>query len=448
MTVQVSDHKASPPRKMPDSEIRWALLERVIASSPLRQAARLRELLTYVGRRSLKDGHDQVHEQEIGCAVFGRPEGYDTALDNIVRTNVSYLRKRIDAYFEAEGLQETLIMEIPRGSYLPVFHYRQIEPPTVPEPPVPVVPAASEMPEAVPDAPANLRQRRWMPTALIAAGAVILALVCGCISLWMQNRAIERTFYPWHYEPSLAAFWSGLLNSNRETDIVMSDAFLKLAQDLTKKSFTLNDYISGDYIRQVMTQEKDPEVLGILNKVSSWRSSNGNHLKLAQRILALDPRGKSIHLYYSRDYSPDRFEQDNVILLGSQLTNPWDELVAGRMNFIPKFDSNDITAITNRTPAAGEQASYSRSDSIGYCVIAYLPNPGSSGKILLIQGTSVESTEAGGDFLLSEDRLSEFQKMLHQTGFPYFEVLLKTSQVRGTALTATIETYRTYPNLR
>ena len=49
------------------------------------------------------------------------------------------------------------------------------------------------------------------------------------------------------------------------------------------------------------------------------------------------------------------------------------------------------------------------------------------------------------DFLLSEDRLSSFQKTLHVTQFPYFEVLLKTSQVKGTPLTATVEAYRTYP---
>jgi hypothetical protein len=79
-------------------------------------------------------------------------------------------------------------------------------------------------------------------------------------------------------------------------------------------------------------------------------------------------------------------------------------------------------------------------------VVAYLPNPDHDGKVLLLEGTSSEATEAAGDFLLS-DKFSAFHQMLHTTGLPYFEVLLKTSQVRGTPLTVTIEAYRTYPAL-
>ena len=105
-------------------EDRWRLLERVVGSVHLRRAPRLREFLAYVGSRSLKEGRTQIHEQEIGVDVFGRPTSYDTSVDNIVRANATELRKRIEAYFETEGVNETLLMEIPRGSYVPVFWRR------------------------------------------------------------------------------------------------------------------------------------------------------------------------------------------------------------------------------------------------------------------------------------------------------------------------------------
>ena len=94
---------------------------------------------------------------------------------------------------------------------------------------------------------------------------------------------------------------------------------------------------------------------------------------------------------------------------------------------------------------AGEQKVYTHTDSDGYCVVAYLPNPNSSGKVLIVEGTTVEATEAGGDFLLSESQLSSFQKMLRVESLPYFELLLKTSQVKGTPLIAKVQAYRTYP---
>jgi hypothetical protein len=66
---------------------------------------------------------------------------------------------------------------------------------------------------------------------------------------------------------------------------------------------------------------------------------------------------------------------------------------------------------------------------------------------MLMEGTGAEATEAGGDFLLSEDQLSNFMRTLRFTKLPYFEVLLRVSSVRGTPLTASIEAHREYSNL-
>jgi len=54
--------------------------------------------------------------------------------------------------------------------------------------------------------------------------------------------------------------------------------------------------------------------------------------------------------------------------------------------------------------------------------------------------TASQATVPGGDFLLSEDKFSGLEKIVHSSGMPYFEVLLKTTQARGTPIAATIET--------
>jgi hypothetical protein len=306
----------------PTSEACWALLERVIASVQLHRAPRLREFLSYVGRRSLKDGCTQVHEQEIGVEVFGRPEGYDTSVDNIVRANATELRKRIEAYFDSEGLNETLIMEIPRGSYVPVFRNRPAKADLTLEPLVSVGVAAFESaaPVDVESASPDFGRRRWMLPALIISGTIIVVLASACMALWIQNRDLDRSFYAWRYSPSLSTCWSEFLGTHRDTDVIMSDAFIKLAEGRTGKPFTLDDYANGNYINQLLAQEKNPEVHSILTAVSSWRSSNENHLILARRFLTLDPLGKNIHLYYARDYTPELLKQDNAILLGGRVT--------------------------------------------------------------------------------------------------------------------------------
>jgi len=433
------------PEAIPDSEACAALLERILASSQLRRTGRLQKLLSYLGDCALKDDCGQLHEHEIGAAVFGRPDVYDTSVDNIVRVCASALRKRLEAYFNSEGMHETVIMEIPRGGYVPVFRYRAVEPQTITEPAIPSTAPVSEQAEAIPEVLQTSDQRRWMPAALIVAGLIIIGLATCCVALWVQNRAVHRSLYPWKYDPTVADFWSGFLDQNRDTDIITPDMSFGLIQSMTNTPLTLKEYLSKDYLNKL--QITNPTMRADVVLADSWSLGNPGQFWLAHRILGLDPLSKNLHLYSARDYEASLIKRDNVILIGNRVGNPWDELFEGRMNFIGKYEYHGNYEVINRAPAAGEQKIYTPGITSGYCVVAYLPNPSNDGKVLLIEGSGSGGTEAGGDFLLSEELLSNFQKMLHVTRFPYFEVLLKSTQMSKTPLTVTIVTYRVYPNL-
>ena len=429
----------------------WALLERVASSAHIKRATRLQELLFYVGRLSLKEGRNEVHEQEIGCTVFGRPAGYDTSIDNIVRTNVSDLRKRIEAYFAAEGLHEDLIMEIPRGSYIPVFRNRAAEPePGFNSKPIEEQPAAAarlmEPPAAAAEAARPSTRGRWLLAAGVLAVLVIVALGIVCAVLWNRVNAMNRAFYAWQYQPAVAAFWTPFLDASANTDVVTPDNSFSIIESIARRDFSFNEYLNRTYVGQLQAMNLSPDTRTAVSLIAARDYGSPAGFNVAQRILALDPLGKRIHQYYGRDYMPALVTRDNVILIGARIANPWDELFESRMNFVAET-RDSFTTIVNRAPRAGEQPVYSRTDSVGYCEVAYLPSPSSSGRVLLLEGTSAEATEAAGNFLLSEAQMAGFQKMLRVTKFPYFEALLKISAVRGTPLTVTVETYRAYPQL-
>jgi hypothetical protein len=441
---------AGSPRQvdeLPDYATCWALLERVAGSPQLKRAARLQELLFYIGKRSLKDGSETIHEQEIGVEVFRRPENYDTGVDNIVRTNVSDLRKRIESYFESEGRDEPLVMEIPRGSYIPVFKSRPIAPPITNEPLPFQLATRDDSASAAAEAKRVSRHDRWMISALVACGLVIVALAIACFFLWNQFRNLHRSLYAWQYQPSVSALWTSIFSASRDTDVVLADASFGLLQDLNKKTFQFDDYLDRSYISELQAQHPSPEMQTVLNRIVRWNMGSQDEFKLAHRFLALDPLGERIHLYNARDYMPDLTNRDNVILIGGRISNPWDDLFENRMNFTVKFDSDGTITVVNRSPAAGEHPVYAQVDSAHFCVIGYLPNPNHNGIVLLIEGTDAEATEAAGNFLLSENQLSNFKRILHADRFPYFEVLLKVSSVQGTPLAATVEAYRAYPGL-
>jgi hypothetical protein len=428
-----------PVAELPDRQACWALLERLSASAQLRRSARLQELLFFLVKRSLDEGCERLHEQEIGARIFNRPDSYDTSVDNIVRTNVSDLRRRIEAYFNSEGAGEKLLVEVPRGSYIPVFRYRAVEPEVSASTPSEAqqIPAESAIP--VPQTTPSAPKAPWNTVAAVSAGVLILGLAATCIFFWNQYRSLRQSVYAWQYRPSVAALWNGILSANPSTDVVMSDAGIGLTEALSRQTFTLDQYLARSYAEQLQTQHNSPDMHAALNRILSWNLASPDEFALAHRILALDPLGKQLHLYNARNYMPELIKHDNVILIGARKTNPWDELFDNQMNFITEFDS---PRVVNRAPAAGEQAVYPQTGSVGYCVIAYLPNPDRNGVVLLIDGTNAEATEAAGDFLLSEDQLSAFKRMLHVTELPYFQVLLKVSSVRGTPLTTTIQAYR------
>lgn len=434
-------------KESPATDACWALLERVAGSSQLRRATRLQGLLLYLGRCSLKDGCEQLHEQRVGVEVFNRPEGYDTSIDNIVRTSVSELRKRIDAYFTSEGSAETLLLEIPRWSYIPVFRYRQTEAgPATAEPHL-SLPAEPHVEEAA-QRPSGIHlSRRSLIAALSAGGALIALLLAGCFVFWNWYSSLNHAIYPWHSEPAVADLWTRIFNARPDTDIVLADASFGLLQDLEKQRFPFDEYLNRSYIAPLQAQNMSPQMRNAINRVSVWNLGSQDEFKLAHRLLALDPLGTNMHLYSARDFMPDLTTRDNVILIGGSLSNPWDDLFEDHMNFVTTFASDGSIAVADRAPRGNEQPIYKQTPSVEYCVVAYLPNPDHNGVVLLIEGTNAEATEAAGDFLLSQYKLSNFAQMLHVSHLPYFEVLLKVSSVPGTPLSSTLEAYRAYPQL-
>src|SRR5580698_9196782 len=100
---------------------RWLLAQRISISKSIGRSPLLSDFLLYVCDRHIRNRSSELTEQQIGVHVFGRREGYNSNDDNIVRNYARTLRKRIDEYFATKGKHEELIMEIPRGAYVPVF---------------------------------------------------------------------------------------------------------------------------------------------------------------------------------------------------------------------------------------------------------------------------------------------------------------------------------------
>jgi hypothetical protein len=427
----------------PSVDERRALIDRIAASAQFRRSARLREFLLYVGGQSLNDGCPEIHEQEIGAKVFGRPPTYDRSQDNIVRVTATELRKRIELYFASDGARETLILEIPRGGYMPVFRQRHPEGPSA-ETLLSrdVVPHDAAVALPVP-------QRRQYRVHLVW-GTACMALAIAWLLQMQQDRAMNKLLYVWEGKPAVAALWEDFVKPSQQTDIVLPDASLSIREELTGHPISLSDYINRQYMNETESLPVSKDRRDDLSNIYSHNLVAFGDFRAAQQILALSPVGSSLRLTLSRFFQAESVKHDNLILIGGKKANPWIYMFDDQLNFSLDFDdARGLGYIVNRHPRPGEPASYTPSrypsGFAGYSVVAYLPNPSHNGNVIILTGTDSDATSAAAEFLTSEEQLKKFQNTLHLQNFPYFEVLLKTSRLSGTSFSSEILAYRTYP---
>lgn len=434
----------------PSVDERRALVERVAACEQFSRSARLRDFLLYVGRQSLKDSCQEIHEQEIGAKVFGRPDSYDRTSDNIVRVNATELRKRIESYFATSGADEPLVFEIPRGSYKPVFHRRL---PQVTDPPATNL-QASQLPiSPAPVVKLPVRDRPRISAHLWWA-LVTLSLTLACSFLVVQNRTMRTALRPWEDQPAVASFWTGFLDSHLPTDIVLPDDSASVVEDITHNPITLGDYLSRGFERQIQSSSMSVDRKEDVYEIFNHNLVTFGAVRAVQLVLGEIPSNDSRFLAFTRNFSADEVKRNNVVLIGGQKAVPWDYLFDGELNFVTDYDyAQSLQIVRNRNPKAGEQPVYTvgerggAGDLIGYATIAYLPNPSRTGHVLILAGTDSDATGAAAAFLTSEEHMQALRNIFHVNRFPYFEVLLKTSRVNGTFFDAECIAYRTYPDL-
>lgn len=105
-----------------------AELERILASADFRASARLRTFLSFVVEETLAGRKHGIKAYSVAVAVLGRGEDFDPDTDPIVRVEAGRLRKGLEHYYLTGGSKDPLQIEIPKGSYVPVFREAQSDP--------------------------------------------------------------------------------------------------------------------------------------------------------------------------------------------------------------------------------------------------------------------------------------------------------------------------------
>src|SRR6516225_2088041 len=98
----------------------------VLASPGFVRNERLCRFLRFVFERHLEGRDQEIKESLIAVEVFGRKPDYDPKQYSIVRTEAGRLRARLAEYYAGEGRLDPVVIDLPKGGYVPVF--REAEP--------------------------------------------------------------------------------------------------------------------------------------------------------------------------------------------------------------------------------------------------------------------------------------------------------------------------------
>jgi TolB-like protein/Tfp pilus assembly protein PilF len=100
-------------------------LERILSSSTFMNSERLSRFLRFAVDAAVQRPSTQLKEYSVALGVFDKQGSFDPRYDAIVRVEAGRLRARLKHYYETEGLQDSVIIELPKGGYVPRFAYKK-----------------------------------------------------------------------------------------------------------------------------------------------------------------------------------------------------------------------------------------------------------------------------------------------------------------------------------
>lgn len=150
------------PETFSPEEVETAI-GRISDSGVLGSKSRIQMLLQYLVQMEIDGQGDRLKAFTIATEALGRGNDFDPGTDSIVRVEVNRLRQALDHYYNTQGAQDPLRIDIPKGSYRPK-----------------ILASEASLPEPLPSADGRINiwsSRRFVALASLATLVVAILLV-------------------------------------------------------------------------------------------------------------------------------------------------------------------------------------------------------------------------------------------------------------------------------
>jgi len=404
-------------------------IERLTKSHSLHSSESLCKLLRYLAEHSLDHPGIALKEYQIATEVLGRPAGFGPQSDSTVRVQAGRLRVKISEYYAHEGIDDPILVEIPKGSYALTFHLRAPQP-GAQATTVLIGERGKKGEEAV------RSNRGW----IIAVGvlSVLLAASFTTSAILLSQRARTQTAATPPVPAAYQLFWNRFVTGPQQPWVIFSNGsfvgrpetgmrYFNPASDTT--AFILDHYTG---VGEVLAIHQLDHVFSLLNR----------QLRVKRGAL----------------FSLDDAKNNDLIFVGSPSENLTLLDIPGTQEFIfQRLDSGprkgDL-AVLNVHPLPGEPklflATPANQPTVeDYAVISLLPGLDPARSILILAGNSTFGTQAAVEYVCREDSIKELLQRLKfskPSDLKPFEALLHVKIAHGVPVVTELISVRNRSN--
>jgi hypothetical protein len=386
------------PKSMPDVEqpaltfdpaaIREQL-QRLLAHPLFANSKRYPALLAYTVEQTLIGNAGELKERSIGIEVFGRTPTYDANADPVVRITAGEVRKRLGLYYYDSSHSGELVIELPVGSYVPVFRHPEsfsepqqevLEPtalsiaPSLP----PELPAAAAAPDiAAPTKPSRLR---WPLLALLTVAACIAGVLVG-----MRIQPAPPAEQP----TSIDRFWEPFLSSPNTTTFCLGEPAKNIDMD------SINSFEAP------VGAPAEPQKLYVRLHLSG-NLALADVITLTRAAAALETRHKAFRVVPASEATFAQLREGPIVLIGA-FDNIWTLRVTQKLRFGFESKNGDALLVDRKS---GDKTTWAtawdlpyRKLSKDYAIVARIHDNTTGQPVIIAAGISEEGTEAAGEIL-------------------------------------------------
>ena len=396
----------------PEREEREQALASVLESQTFARSEQLKNFLRYVCELEIAGRAAEIKEYSIGVEALGRHPSYSTTADSSVRRRAFELRHKLDEVYAGELAASEIRIELPKGSYVPIFRFHDEALPVEP------APQPQPQPEAVVPAPAS--RSFCIPALAFLFGALAMRL------FW------PATPSPQPANPILQEAWGPLATAQANVLICVASNFHMLVrpggfspdsdlpifptppeiQSLYRKSNPLPDGAT-------LSMRPAPNVanLGVVGGVAAVSST-------------LHSLGAQYQILPERSAPLASFRNRNVIVFGDPINSfaAAHLLSRGRLTVVQDPATNRLVIRDRQKPASDPPAFSRREGRPGepaqvYGLLTVLPSDGAPGeqrRTLIVSGVSQVGTQGAMEFFSSPERLQDLKNRFRQDGLPGF----------------------------